>query len=421
MKTNRRLLALWCLIAPCLFLSVPTTTHSQEDPRRVILFVVDGAGVGIWSLADFQSYDLAVRQFPVVGLVDTRASQGIYPGSASAATAFAIGERSFIGAIGVGPDSQPHPTVLEVAQEQGLATGLVSTARITDATPAAFASHLVRREDEAEVARQMSSKGIDVILGGGRRYFSPPYQPDSLNLLTALRQNNAYVEDAAGLGALNIDTVTSLVGLFYESDMPVYPHRSPSLSEMAEAALAVLDKDPDGFFLLLETESTDTEPHGNVELDVLVQEMADVNDAINVLLEYHRNNPETLIIIAGDHDTGGLTIQPAAANRLLSRAAARMDTTGIRLGEISTLLDSEEQALLDSTRYFMDRLSSRLLGRARELRGEALLVARYTTGSHSANLVPLFAIGPNANSFSGIINNDRIGKLLLEFVGRSER
>ena len=411
-------MALWCLFAPFILTTVPTTSHSQDSPRRVILFVVDGGGIGVWSLADFQNYDLAVREFPVVGLVDTRASHGIYPGSASAATAFAIGERSFIGSIGVGPDSQPRQTVLEVAQEHGLATGLVSTARITDATPAAFASHLVRREDEAEVARQMSSKGIDVILGGGRRYFSPPYQPDSINLLPALRQNNAYVEDAAGLGALNIDTVTSLVGLFYESDMPVYPHRSPSLSEMTEAAIAVLDKDPDGFFLLLETESTDTEPHNNVELDVLAGEMADVNETINVVLDYQRNHPETLIIVTGDHDTGGLTVQPTAANRLLARAAARLDTTGIRLGEVSTLLDSTDQTLLDSTRYYMNRLASRLNRRARSVSGEALLVARYTTGSHSANLVPLFAIGPGADAFSGIINNDRVGQLLLELVKR---
>jgi alkaline phosphatase len=402
------------------FSGVVRPTEGQHGPRRVVLFVVDGAGIGMWSLANFQTENVSIRQFPVVGLVDTRSAYGIYPGSAAAGTSFAIGERTFTGAIGVGTDSLPRRSVLEVAQERGLATGLVSTANITDATPAAFSAHVVQRADEAEIARQQSEKNITVLMGGGRRYFDARGRPDSVDLIALFRERHTYVETDSELRALNLESVSSLYGLFTWADMPVYPDRSPSLSTMAAAALQVLDKDPDGFFLLLETESTDTETHHNVEFDVLAGEMLDVENTVRLVLEYQRNNPETLFILLGDHDTGGLAIQRTGARTLLTRTAAQLDTAGVRLGESAKLLDNEGSHLVDSTRIFIERMSTGLRRRASDLSAEETLVARYTTGSHTANMVPLFANGPESERFGGVIDNFRVGRLLLEIVGREE-
>lgn len=389
----------------------------QDTPRRVVLFVVDGAGVGVWSIANFGDGQ-AHRQFPVVGLVDTRSSSGVHPGSADAATSFATGVRSFNGAIGVGPDSLPRETVLERARDRGLATGLVTTARITDATPAAFSAHTPTRPNEAGIALQQLEQGIQVFLGGGRRHFAATGRPDSADLITKIRKQHTYVESGEELETLCLDSVTTLYGLFSWSDMPVYPNRSPSLATMASAALEVLDKDPDGFFLLLETESTDTEPHGNVEYDVLAGELADVDSVLQVVFEYQRNNPETLFLVTGDHDTGGLAIQAAYARQSLSNTAARLDTAVTRLGETASLLDSVSLALMDSTRTLMDRMSARLKQQALEPNTERILVTRYTTGSHTANMVPLFAKGPESTRFGGVIDNHRIGQLLLEIFGR---
>jgi len=411
------LVSLFFLGAVCGFVN---SVEGQQTPRRVVFFVVDGAGIGLWSLANFQTENVSLRQFPIVGLVDTRSAYGFYPGSAAAGTSFAIGERTFTGAIGVGTDSLPRQNVLAAAQERGLATGLVTTARITDATPAAFSTHLVRRADEAEIARQQSEKNITVFLGGGRQHFDARGRPDSVDLIADFRERHTYVETDTELSALSLDSVSSLYGLFNWSDMPVYPDRSPSLSTMAAAALQVLDKDPDGFFLLLETESTDTELHHNVEFDVLAGEMVDVEDAIRVVLEYQRNNPETLFVLLGDHDTGGLAIQRARARQILTNTAAQLDTAGIRLGESASWLDSGEFALMDSTRILIDRMAAGIARRALELANEEIMVARYTTGSHTANLVPLFAKGPESERFSGVIDNFRVGRLLLEIVGREE-
>jgi alkaline phosphatase len=138
------------------------------------------------------------------------------------------------------------------------------------------------------------------------------------------------------------------------------------------------------------------------------------------VLEYQRRNPETLFVLLGDHDTGGLAIQRTGARNLLTRTAARLDTAGVRLGESTSLLDNTENALMDSTRMFMQRMSASLRGRARELNTENILVARYTTGSHTTNMVPLFANGPESQRFGGVVDNFRVGQLLLEIVGREE-
>ncbi len=395
-----------------------TPVVGQETPTRIVLFVVDGAGIGMWSLANYENDESAMRQFPVVGLVDTRSVRGFYPGSADAATSFATGTRTFNGAIGVGPDSQPRETVLELASMRGLATGLVTTARLTDATPASFSAHTPNRPDEAGIALQQADRDFAVFMGGGRRHFHPDGRPDSLDLIGCFRKNHAYVETGLDLESIEIDTVTSLYGLFSWSDMPVYPDRDPSLAAMTSAALEVLDKDPDGFFLLLETESTDTETHDNVEYAVLAGEMIDVEATAQVLLEYQRNRPETLLLVLGDHDTGGLAVQRAAADRQLRTTAALLDTNAVRLGETAVMLTDADVALLDSTRIFMSRTSAALRRRAREVTNETMLVARYTTGSHTSNMVPVFAKGPGAERFGGVIDNYRIGQLLQEFVQR---
>ena len=405
-------------LALVLSLAPLSTAAAQDTPTRVIVFLVDGAGVGHWSLANLKMNDLAVRQFPVVGLVDTRPVAGIYTESASTNTSYAIGVRTYVGAVGVGPDSLPRQNVLEAAQERGLATGMVTTGRITDATPAAFSVHLTDRHYEWEIARLLTLKNITVLLGGGRASFESWDRPDSTDLLTPLRKHYTYVETTDRLRALDIDTVNTLFGLFTPSDMPVYPERSPSLAEMASAALAVVDKNPNGFFLLLETESTDTEAHANVPLEVLAGEMLDVDATIRLGLEYQSRHPETLFLVLGDHETGGLAVQAAGAANLVSEAASRLDASENRLNDIAGLLTGVDSALADSARVMMARLSNQLRAGTVESGDADVLVARYTTGSHSVLLVPLFARGPGAERFSGLIDNYRVGQMLLEFVRR---
>jgi alkaline phosphatase len=341
-------------------LTAPGWTWAQT-PTRIILFVADGGGVGYWTAAALTMDSLAVDEMPVLGLIETSSADRVVTHSGEAATAFATGFRSFYNAIAVGPDSQPRTTVLEVAQSHGMSTGLITTTELVDATPAAFASHVTNRGRKSEIARQMADHDVTVLLGGGRRAFERAMLPDSQSVLASMRRHYTYVEDAAGLAAVRPDTVHRLLGLFAPVDMPMAPSRRPSLATLARTALAVLDQNPRGFFVLIETEETDTQGHRNAPFDVIAREMRAFNETVRVGLDYQRRHPETLIIVLGDHDTGGLAV------------------------------------LQDSTHQ--------------------VPVAAYLTGDHTANLVPLFASGPGSQAFGGIIRNDRIGQLLLQAVG----
>jgi alkaline phosphatase len=416
-----RMRSMVVLLAGALVVSCATLSQqaiAQEPPTRVILIIGDGVGASYWTAASFASGSLAVEGLPVMGLIKTRSSDSKITDSAAAATAFSTGVRTYNGAIGVDPDSNSVTTVLEVAQSRGMATGLVATSSITHATPAAFASHVPDREMGWEIARQLAYADVDVILGGGRRFFDPTSRPDSLDLHSYVAARYSYVETAAELANLQTDELHQLFGLFAEEHMPAEPQRSPTLPEMTRAALEVLDHDPEGFFLMVEGSQPDWRGHDHEPLSAVVAEMLDLDKAIGVATEYQSRHPETLIVVAADHETGGLAIQQAGSRRLLTGAAAAADSTAAQLAEVSSSADRELAMLADSTTWYMARLSRLMRRQAREMVDSSALVARYTTDGHTAQMVPLFASGPGAEQFGGIKDNWKIGELLLAAVRR---
>lgn len=337
-----------------------TSGASGREAPRVIVIVGDGAGVGHWTVARIAAESLAVERFTAYGLVDTRGWHHLVSGSAPTGTAYATGVRSFMGAVGVGPDSLPRTSVLEYAQQRGMSTGLITTTRLTDATPAAYAAHYPRRDDVA-IAAQMAVKGVTVLLGGGRDAFSRARVDASTTALDSMRRRYTYVETADQLHALDLDTVPTLLGLFADADMPLAPRRAPSLSEMTRTALEILDRNPAGFFLLVENEEVDTQTHHNEPYEVVAAEMLDLDAAIRTAVAYRERHPETLIVVAGDHETGGLSV---LAN------------------------DDGDPEL------------------------------RYLTTGHTAAMLPIFAVGPGAERFAGMHDNDEIGRALIEAVRR---
>jgi alkaline phosphatase len=392
--------------------------NAQEPPTRVILIIGDGAGASYWTAAAYATDRLAVEQLPVMGLINTSSSDSKITDSAAAGTAYSAGVRTYNGAIGVDPDSISVTTVLEAAQSRGLATGLVATSSITHATPAAFASHVPDRDMAWEIARQIAYADVDVILGGGRRFFDPARRPDSLDLHSYVAARYSYIETADELAKLQTDELHMLFGLFAEEHMPAEPQRSPTLPEMTRAALEVLDHDADGFFLMVEGSQPDWRGHDKEPLSAIVAEMLDLDNAVAVALEYQSRHPETLIVVTADHETGGLAIQQAGSRRLLTGAAAAVDSTAAQLTEVSSLANRELATLADSATWYMARLSRLMRRQARAMVDSSALVARYTTGSHTAQMVPLFASGPGAEQFGGIKDNHVIGQLLMAIVKR---
>lgn len=350
----------WIRAASLIALAALAAGPAPLAPPRVILFVADGAGVAYWSAALFAADGLSVERFPVLGLLDSRSTSRSIPESASSATAIATGVQSYYRSVGVGPDSLPRTSVLEAAESAGLATGLVTTTHLTDATPAAFAAHVPDRRDVLDIARQIAAAGIEVLLGDGRPAFDPATRPDSLNLIAALRRDHVWVERPDQLASIAAaDSVRALAGLFDLDRTFDTEARRPSLAEMTAAALQVLDRSAGGFFLLVENEHSDHFGHANLPLADIVAEVLHLDEAIRVALEYRAKNPSTLIVVLGDHETGGLDLVA--------------DSTGA-------------------------------------------LAAAWSTTGHTAELVPVFAVGPGADRFGGIRSGAEIGRALREAV-----
>ena len=338
--------------------------EAETGPFRVILIIGDGTGLSYWSAAQLGLRSIAVAEMPVIGLVGTTASDNYITDSAAGATAFAAGVKTYNGAIGVGADTTAVETVLDVAQARGKATGLVATATLTHATPAAFAAHVPDRGMYFAIADQLAAADVDVMIGGGRRYFDPAERPDSVDLLAALAEEATVIDSAAALVALDPSGVDRLVAFVDEDNPPAAAQRTVTLGEMTRTALSILDRDEDGFFLMVEGAQIDWRGHENAPLNAVIAELFDLDGAVRAALDYQQEAPNTLVLVTADHETGGL--------------ALHYDDSGV-------------------------------------------FGAHYTTGSHTAGLVPLFASGPGASHFGGIKENDEIGRILLGLMREDGR
>ena len=263
--------------------------------------------------------------------------------SAAGATAFATGVRSYNGAVSVDVNGNSVKTLLEHAKDLRKATGLVTTAQVTDATPAAFGSHVPDRGAQSEIARQfIEVTKPDVILGGGEDWWYPVGDPGAYpddpadprpevskstigNLVElAEGQGYDYVSTPDELAATRSDKV---LGLFANEEMfeqfpegqgdeyaPVVP-----LTTMTAKALDVLSRDRQGFFLLVEEEAIDEFAHAN-NAERTIQAGQALDATVALVREYVAKHPDTLVVIVGDHETGGLAIENVSGRRRVRRS-----------------------------------------------------------------------------------------------------
>ncbi len=316
--------------------------------RGVVLFIGDGLGIATITAARIYKGQLAGARppeaaalefdaFPATALVRTYSADAQVTDSSAAMTAMMTGEKTANGMVAVraapGPDSTlvagaPLRTFLELAAARGWATGVVTTTRVTHATPASCYAHVDSRANERDIALALLENpalgaGIEVILGGGRRYFRPERDPagapvidrdgepgarrDGRDLTRELAARGyQVVEDAAGLAAVDPVRTPRLLGLFaashlaLEVDRPATRPTEPTLAAMAEQAIAILERDPDGFFLMVEGGRIDHALHDNQARRALVETLA-FDRAIAAVLA-RVDSASTLVLVTGDHD-----------------------------------------------------------------------------------------------------------------------
>ena len=337
--------------------------------KNVILFVGDGMGISTITAARIlagqlqgemgEDHQLSFETMPYSGFVKTYNVDAQTPDSAGTMTAMASGVKTDVGVIGIDEavergncaSGKGHELVtsLELAEIAGKSTGIVSTARITHATPAAtyaksadrnwedisdmpasesancedIASQLVNFEKNLEARFSgVDVDGIEVVMGGGRRHFLPKDaafnsadavsavegdRTDARNLVTEWQTTyptGTYVMDQTGFDAIS-DDATKIFGLFNESHMQYEADRAndvagePSLSQMTEKAINVLDNNDKGFFLTVESGRIDHAHHAGNAFNAL-NDTIELANAVKVAME-NTNPEETLIVVTADH------------------------------------------------------------------------------------------------------------------------
>ena len=325
------LLAGFCLV---LALSIMEGCNSgvakdgQKRAKSIILVIGDGMGAAHRDAVQLATVGLdrrlAMDDLPYSGMSDTKPAdpRAVITDSAAGGVALASGVKTYNGAIGVDTQKNPVPTILEQAKQAGKATGLVTTGRVTSATPAAFAAHVEDRSERAEIARQyIEETQPDVILGGGRSYFAHRAEPEAEGGRTmdklvkkAQQEGYTYVTNGEELEATREDKI---LGLFAEERMfEEGPEGSGSydpavsLSQMTEKAIATLSQNPEGFFLVVEEEAIDKMSHSN-NSELMIKAGRELDKAVETALDYSKEEPDTLLIVGADHEIGGLTVEDA--------------------------------------------------------------------------------------------------------------
>lgn len=340
---------------------VKTFPHKfkTDNPKNIILLIGDGMGVvQLHAGLTANRGRLFIENLKYMGLTKTHSSDNYITDSAAGGTAISTGVKTYNGAIGVDPGKNPVKTILEKAEDKGLSTGLVSTSSITHATPASFIAHQESRNMYEAIAADFLKTDIDVFIGGGYKHFTE--REDGRNLANELRQKGYTVEQ--DLNKIKKVKKGKLAGFTNPEHNGRLDERGDMLPVSTQTAINILSNNKKGFFLMVEGSQIDWGGHAGSS-NYIVEDMLDFDRTVGVALEFAAKNKETLVIVASDHETGGMTI-----------------------------LNGDYE--------------------------NGTLQGEYSTGGHTGVMVPIFAYGPGAEEFIGIMDNTDVNtkmkKLLIE-------
>ncbi len=333
---------------------IAAVADPNVEVKNIILMIGDGMGIShVFAAMSANKDQLYLQYAKYIGFQKTKSKNSYKTDSAAAGTALACGKKTNNGALGVDENDKPLTSILTIASENNKATGLVGACKITHATPAAFVAHVHSRGQYEDIAEFFITNSLDLFIGGGLDDFNK--REDNQSLIPDL-------EDVGFKVVYSIEEMDNIhtgkvAGLYTGGHIDKYPERGEFLPQSTNKALEILSQDTDGFFLMVEGSQIDWGGHDN-SVGYVVEEMLDFDRAIGEALKFAEKDGHTLVIITSDHETGGMSVHEA----------------NLEKGEVE---------------------------------------GRFTTGSHSSLMVPVFAYGPGAEAFIGIYENTEVFEKML--------
>ena len=353
--------ALVLLLLVPLFFSCGKNEKKAEQPKAVNVIYMIGDGMAlpqVFATMLATGEDLAFQQFPYIGVVDTRSASNDITDSAAGGTALACDKKTRNGMVGMDADTLAMESVLDVMANQGKSTGIVVTCYSGHATPADFYAKVPQRKMYEDIAMQLAETNkVNVMIAGGRKHFEN--RKDSINLLERMENELGWkVYDTLA----DIDTTCMKYAvLAANGHMPKAPERGDFLPEGVATALKTLSQNEKGFFLMVEGSQIDFACHAHDSVN-MIEETVDFSKAVQVALDFAKADGNTLVVVTADHETGGLT-------------------------------------MIDPAGHYSN------------------VSFNYSTYSHTCLPVLIYAYGPNAEMFTGWMQNCEVKAKILKACG----
>ncbi len=428
------------------------------EPKYVFYMIGDGMSSAQRQITEYyqqqqkhnSNYHLAINSLPVTGIITTQSASSLVTDSAAAGTALATGVKTDNGVIALTPDGKKLTTLLEGAEKQGKATGLITTTRLTHATPATFVAKNSNRNAENEIANDYVNSHVDFLAGGGYRHFitgKDSKRKDGHNLVKEFANEGytTFIGKDSSKSFLDYQPKAGdhVLALFTKSHLPYDMDRkvTPSLAQMTEKGIELLSKDKDGFFMMVEGGRIDHAAHAN-DIAGVIGDTTAFDDAVKTALNFYNKHPkETLIVVVGDHETGGMGLGLGKQYFMnLDRVANFKESIEDKLQKVYngdhaafyqhiadnyglTELTADEKSKLETAMNFVDsgkKDSNYIWGGYDPV---AMTVAHitsqragvyWTSYAHTAVQLPVSSIGVDSANFGGFGDNTDVAKKLAK-------
>jgi alkaline phosphatase len=383
------------LIFITVFMLILVGSCSRTEVKNVIYVIGDGMGFGaVSSLVLAEDSETGFEQAPVIGLSETCSANNYVTDSPAGGTALATGTRTKNGYLGVDPDGNQLTSILKKAQTYGKKTAIVVNTTLTEATPAAFYAGVTSRSKTYDIAKQFTESGVDLAVGAGLSAFIN--RPDSLDLTATLiekgydvylnwesvlktqsdkfigilsmgdvhRRNSSSNTTAGAADGAEVCLAAKLAASSEEISSTHLSEPELYLEKATAKALEVLSrKNKKGFFLMVESAIIDGYGHNN-DTEGMIDEMKEFDRTLKGLIAYVNANPETLLVVTADHETGGTSVS----------------------------------------------YNSHEVGKPGPVK------LSFSTKGHTGTVVPIFAYGAGAENFAGAMKNIDIPKKIEKLI-----